>query len=132
MNVLLYCVGRNLNRAYRTCESFGVERLLLLECSGAHLAGSLYSATGRVAVEMVGEWPGPDGLLALETRYKQPLWRVDWRRVDTIAIGGETAGLPAGLPAEQTATIFTIGHLRALTVEAALAIALYEWTRNCV
>lgn len=32
--VMLYRVGRNLNRAVRSCHSFGVGRVDLIECAG--------------------------------------------------------------------------------------------------
>ena len=130
MNVLLYRVGRNLNRVYRTCEAFGVESLLLLECD-ATLSGNLYKAVGRVQVEAVSAWPSPIGVLALETSYHEPLWAPSWRwqSIHTIVVGGETSGLPR-LEAEWKATIPMYGKISGLTVEAALAIALYEWRRS--
>jgi len=129
MNVLLYRVGRNLNRVYRTAEAFGVERLLLLECTG-ELQGNLFKATDRVAMERLASWPSTVGLLALDAHVQGPIWRVDWGRVHTIAIGGETHGLPHRRLAEQYAAIPTVGQVADLTVEAALAIALYEWRRG--
>lgn len=129
MRVLLYRVGRNLNRAYRTCEAFGVPEMLLYQCDGARLSGNLYRATGRVQVREVVGWPDPYKTLALETRYDTPVWDVDWSRVETLIIGGETSGLPARVPAAQTAVIPMAGLVSGLTVEAALAIALHEWGR---
>lgn len=129
MNVLLYRVGRNLNRAYRTAEAFGVERLLLLECTGA-ITGNLFSAKGRVEIKHLESWPDPQGLLALETDYKTPIWDVDWSRVRIIAVGGESVHFRQSLPAEQKATIPMDGKISCLTTEAALAIALYEWRRR--
>ena len=129
MNVLLYQVGRNLNRAYRTAEAFGIERLLLLECTG-RLTGNLFGAKGNVTIERLEQWPGTCGLLALETCYKMPLCLVDWHRVHTIVVGGESVRLTWATEAEQKATIPTFGHVGCLTTEAALAIALYEWRRN--
>ncbi len=127
--VLLYRVGRNLNRAYRTCASFGVEELLLLDCE-ATLAGPLFSAAGRVAVTVVAGWPDPATCLALETFYPTPLAAVDWAAVETLVIGGETAGLPRGQRFGQTAHIPGAAG-PSLTVEAALAVALYQWRLTC-
>lgn len=125
MRVLLYRVGRNLNRAYRTCEAFGVDALSLFECN-AELSGNLYSATDRVHVEAISTWPDPSRALALETTYRTPLRSVDWRSVDVLILGGETCGLPTkAVAAAQRAHIPMRGIVSGLTVEAALAIALY-------
>lgn len=125
MVVYLYRVGRNLNRAYRTAEAFGVSRIVLIECS-APLQGHLFGAAGRVDVT-VGSLPSPTGLLALETTYKTPLRSIDWQLVEGILIGGETAGVPRGRISEFQVVIPTVGQVSGLTVEAALAIALWEW-----
>lgn len=129
MNVLLYQVGRNLNRAYRTAEAFGIERLLLLNCR-EELRGNLFKAQGRVTIERIDDWPAPNGLLALDTHARRPLREAEWTRVHTIVIGGETCGLPRRKLAEQGAIIPMVGQVSDLTVEAALAIALYEWRRS--
>lgn len=128
--VLLYRVGRNLNRAYRTCEAFGIQRLLLLDCREAHLRDNLFGATGRVDIETISMWPNSQGMLALETWYEEPLWSVNWQRVSLLVLGGETAGLPRSLRAEQKAAIPLRGNISGLTVEAALAIALWEYRRR--
>lgn len=128
MKILLYQVGRNLNRCYRTAEAFGVEEIQLLECN-ATMRGNLFQATDRVSMSNIKSWPDPAGLLALETFYLNPIWSVDWSLVSTIVVGGETYGLPGRLQAEQKAYIPMVGKISGLTVEAALAIALYEWRR---
>lgn len=129
MKVLLYKVGRNLNRVYRTCEAFGVPEIELLDCN-AKLSGNLFRAAGRVRVRNIDDWPPPSGMLALETCYPNSIYTVDWRWVSMIVIGGETQGLPTrSLVAEQKVYIPMIGRVSGLTVEAALAIVLYEWRR---
>jgi tRNA G18 (ribose-2'-O)-methylase SpoU len=130
MDVLLYQVNRNLNRAYRTAEAFGVARMLLLDCGSALLAGNLFKARDRVKLVSIDKWPAPWGLLALETYYPHSIEITDWSEVTTIVIGGESHGLPRNLEAAQRARILTVGAISGLTVEAALAIALYEWRRN--
>jgi tRNA G18 (ribose-2'-O)-methylase SpoU len=130
MDVVLYGVGRNLNRAYRTAEAFGVNRLLLLNCGGALLSGNLFKAKDRVDLVTIEDWPKPYGLLALETFYTHSIESVDWSETTTIIVGGETSGLPRQLDAAQKARIPMIGAVSGLTVEAALAIALWEWRRN--
>lgn len=127
--VCLHRVGRNLNRAYRTCEAFGVSWLLLHECD-ARLSGNLYASAGGVDLVAVDRLPGGVGVLALETRYHTPLWEIPWRLVRCVLIGGETAGLPGGTGAEFKARIPMLGQASGLTVEAALAVALYERSRH--
>jgi len=128
MDVLLYQVGRNLNRAYRTCEAFGVSTLKLLDCSG-WLRGNLFKSAERVIVKNVTEFDVVS-VMALETFYLDSIYDVDWEKVKTIIIGGETSGLPRHTRFDQQAKIPMIGNISGLTVEAALAIALYEWRRN--
>lgn len=130
--VSLFRVGRNLNRAYRTAEAFGVERLHLIECDTT-LSGSLFQAKERILIETREALPPSAGLLALECKsraYAMPLRDVNWKGVTCILLGGETSGLPAAVPAEQKAHIPLVGQISGLTVEAALAIALYEWRKT--
>lgn len=124
--VCLYKVGRNLNRAYRTCEAFGVQRLQLYDCD-ARLSGNLFAAAGRVSLETVDAFPLD--AVALETWGDTPLQEVGWRAVRWLVIGGETAGLPRKINMP-VARIPLIGQVSGLTVEAALAIALYEAGRR--
>ena len=44
--VILIGVGRNLNRAIRTCYSFGVYNVYCYQCAGL-VKGGLFSAEGR-------------------------------------------------------------------------------------
>lgn len=125
--VVLHRVGRNLNRAVRTCEAFGVRSLLTHRCAGG-LSGNLYGAKGRVDVAGIDKLPVGNGVLALETGTLNSLDGVDFETVDTLLLGGESSGLPRGLPVRY-ATIPMQGRVSGLTVEGALAIALYEWGR---
>lgn len=128
IEVYLYKVGRNLNRAYRTCEAFGVEKLYLIDCKG-EVEGSLFKATNRIELIHTSEMPEPLGLLALETFFKNPLRQVVLKNkcnINKIIIGGETSGLPRKMDAEYKATIPMSGCVSGLTVEASLAITLYE------
>lgn len=129
MDVLLHAVGRNLNRAYRTCAAFGIARLYLHDCE-AQLSGALFGATGRVRVETVTSWPLPHGVLALEVGRGLPLAEVDWTSVQTLLVGGESCTLPARLAVQWWAHIPIVGR-PGLTVEGTLAIALYAWTLAC-
>lgn len=125
MKVALYRVGRNLNRAYRTCEAFGVAELRLVQCTGT-VRGRLFGAAGRVEVVSTDELPTEIGTLALETGAGVELAAVDWSAVTAVLLGGESSGLPRRLPVPY-AHIPQRGRVSGLTVEAALAIALYEW-----
>lgn len=130
MSVWLYRVGRNLNRAYRTCEAFGVRELCLLDCRDATLFGNLFQAFGRVGVQRASDWPDPAGTCALETWGEIPIYDIPWQQTRRLLLGGETDGLPRHMPAQFTAYIPMVGRVSGLTVEAALAIALYEWRRH--
>jgi tRNA G18 (ribose-2'-O)-methylase SpoU len=135
MDVLLYRVGRNLNRAYRTCAAFGVQRLFLIgnnedPSASWELRGNLFSARNLVEIVRQEELPILTSCCGLETYYDTPLSAVDWAGITAILIGGETAGLPRSIKPGVRAVIPILGHLP-LTVEAALAIALYEWRRSC-
>lgn len=127
-SVHLYRVGRNLNRAIRTMEAFGMRRLHLVECDESFIKGNLFGATGRVEAVRDTELPSGDDALVLETGDYPPLSTVDLGRYRKIIIGGETSGTPP-LKHLAHATIPMAGKVSGLTVEAALAIALYEWTR---
>lgn len=128
--IWLVGVGRNLNRAVRTCASFGAKRLILLDCDTAKLSGNLFSANGRVELIEAGEYPKTEGTLMLENWCPRPLSSVDWFSVERLVLGGETSGLPRNFAAEQSACIPQSKDAPALTVEAALAIGLYEWRRS--
>lgn len=100
----------------------------MVECD-AKLSGNLFKAEGNVEV-IAAEMPIADGLLAIETYYTEPLGAVDWGKVDALIVGGETSGLPRKIAADHKATIPMVGSISGLTVEAALAIALYEWSHH--
>lgn len=130
LTVALYRVGRNLCRAVRTCASFGVTHLVLVKCTGRP-SGHLYSARGQVAVLRADQLPEGRGVLALETGAGVDLGDVDWSDCSTLLLGGETDGLPRRLDVTY-AHIALPGRPQGLTVEAALAIALYgrmRWMR---
>jgi tRNA G18 (ribose-2'-O)-methylase SpoU len=127
LTVYLYRVGRNMNRAIRTCEAFGITDLRLVECAAGKL-GNLYGASGRVQISSADELP-PCGTW-LEVGRGRPLSEVIWNDVSTLVVGGETAGLPAHSFVDWTHIPMT-GKVSGLTVEAALAIALYARSIQC-
>jgi len=131
--VTLYRVGQNLNRAVRLCEAMGVGRMECIECHGAYIGGNLYAATGRVIIEHLTEWPILSRRdVALVLSNQQPdltVSDVKWRDVRRIICGGETDGLPR-LTGPIRVAIPMFGKQREHTVEAALAIALWEWRRD--
>lgn len=128
MIIVLYRVGRNLNRAYRTAEAFGIETIVTVQCS-ASLTGNLFKAANRVQIITEDTLP-IENALALETFYDTSLYNVNWNEVEYLVLGGETSGLPRKYAPEYRATIPMQGKISGLTVEAALAIGLYEWRRN--
>jgi tRNA(Leu) C34 or U34 (ribose-2'-O)-methylase TrmL len=128
LSVYLYKVGRNLNRAYRTCEAFGISNLYLIDCD-AEISGNLFKSKGKVIVEK-SDIPPQNNLLALETYHKLPIFDVKLIKVNAIIIGGETLGLPKNIKSEYSATIPMYGQISGLTVEATLAIALYEYIKQ--
>jgi len=122
--VILVEVGRNLNRAVRTCYSFGVQNIYCLRCTG-EVKGNLYSASGQVAIRTLDSLDqfDPEEVLALEVTPTLPsLQSVPVDGIRFVAIGGESTTL-RGFP--RMARIHTQNSL-CLTTEAALAIALYH------
>jgi len=124
--VILIGVGRNLNRAVRTCYSFGVYDVYCLNCPG-EVSGNLFNAKNvRVhRIDSLGVFP-TDSILALEvTKSLPPLQAVDTGGIRYLAIGGETVTIrQKDFP--RMARIPTANNL-CLTTEAALAIALYHF-----
>ncbi|MEN6546045.1 MAG: HAD family hydrolase [Armatimonadia bacterium] len=132
MIVTLFGVGRNLNRVVRACEANGVERLECVDCKGAHLAGNLYSASGRVEIvpvpELTTEGHGAIALVPPCHKHDGEFPHVAWRGVQRIFCGGETCGLPV-VPGATRVAIPMFGVQAEYTVELALGIALWEWQR---
>lgn len=124
--VILYKVGRNLNRAYRTCEAFGIPELQTIECKGI-IEGNLYKSKNRVKIINNNDIQD-NNIIAFETNGKEEITQVNFDNIDAVLIGGETAGIPNGFKGK-IYKIPQIGKISGLTVEAALAIILYEWGR---
>lgn len=124
--VILIGVGRNLNRAIRTCYSFGVYDIYCFNCSGL-IHGNLFSATGQVRLHQLSDLESlpVDKILALEVVKGQPLLHeYPIQGIEYLAIGGESITLKrSNFP--NMARIPTANAL-CLTTEAALAIALYD------
>lgn len=134
MKVILYHVGRNLNRCYRTCYAFGISEILFV--GNLHnrsiqweLKGHLFRAKNKVQITPVQELPDLSRTLAMEDYYSMPLQKIRWEGIDSLLIGNETRGLPRKIASYQKARIPTTNGI-CLTVEATLAIALYEWQRS--
>jgi len=135
MKVLLFNVGRNLNRAYRTCFSFGINELYLIGKSDDksiiwEKRGNLYSAKDRVKIKYYDSLDNlnMDNTVAFENYYTNSIFNLDWNGIDSILIGGESTGLPRKLNVKEKVCILTVNKF-CLTVEASLAIILYEWSR---
>ncbi len=124
MNVLLVGVGRNLNRAIRTCYSFGVECIYLLDCDEAKIKGNLYSAKERVPIIKVDSIENLGNVVAFEVDGNAPISEL--KTADCIAIGGESTTLSKVM--FKTRIGIPTKNKLCLTTEAALAIALYAYT----
>lgn len=122
--VALYKVGQNLNIAYRTCEFFGVSKLLLCECN-AKLTGNLFKAKDNVQIENIEDMPTGDNVVYFETNGKLTMNDIEWSKIDTICIGGETFDF-INKKFKNIPKVKIIGHgkVSGLTVSTALAIAL--------
>ena len=122
--VALYKVGQNLNIAYRTAEFFGVSKLLLCECN-AKLTGNLFQAKDNVEIEIVEEMPIGENVVYFETNGKLSMDDVDWSKIDTICIGGETFDfINKKFKDIPKVKIQGFGKVSGLTVSTALSIAL--------
>jgi tRNA G18 (ribose-2'-O)-methylase SpoU len=128
MDVLLYGVHRNLQRAYRTCAIFAVRRFVLWDCAAADPRPGALPA-GVLPVFRVSSFEEflREGAMcvALSPRARHSLEEVDWPEVTALLVGGETVGLPRGLPRTLPRRRIVTPRPWELTVEAALAIALY-------
>jgi len=120
MKIHLYKVGRNLNRAIRTCYAFGINELYLCE-SESKVKGNLYSAKDVKLINV--ELPNPDTTLVLEYDGKTNLQDIDLSKFENVLIGGESVNLTSKMGMK--VKIFTENNF-CLTVEAALAVFLYE------
>jgi len=124
--VILIGVGRNLNRAIRTCYSFGVYDVYCFNCTGK-ITGNLFSAADQVCVHTLDSLDNFCGgsILGLEANPNlPPLREYRDRNPKYIAVGGESTTLRVkNFP--QMAHIPTTNKM-CLTTEAALSIALYE------
>jgi len=134
MKVILYNVGRNLNRAYRTCFSFGVEELILIGkynnmMAESYFKGNLYKAKNKVKIIKLNCLPNLNNTVALENYYSKSIYDVDLTNFDSLLIGGESSDLPKNIEVAEKVIIPTINNL-CLTVEASLAIALSEFNRK--
>ena len=136
MRVILFNVGRNLNRAYRTCFSFGITKLLFIGKSNDRSIqwekrGNLFLAKDKVKVKYYNSIKdiNLNKTVAFENYYNKSIYDLDWNNIDSILIGGESTGLPKKLNTKEKVCIPTMNKF-CLTVEASLAIALYEWSKN--
>lgn len=127
--IILYRVGRNLNRVVRTTAAFGVPRLTLIACDDSKLGGNLYGAKGRVTIDHAAglEVVEPRVTIALETGSTRRVETVAWDGVSTLLLGGETSGLPRTLNLSYATIGMAPTGVSGLTVEAALAVALHQW-----
>ena len=127
--VILVEVGRNLNRAIRTCYTFGVYDIYCLRCTG-EIKGGLFAASGKVRVhhiESLKQFTFEE-ILALEMKKSLPLLTdINWGRIKYLAVGGESVTLRKKDYPVMARSVTP--HNVCLTAEAALTIALYESRR---
>jgi tRNA(Leu) C34 or U34 (ribose-2'-O)-methylase TrmL len=130
MNIVLYNVRRNLNRVYRTCYSFGIYDIYLIDCN-LFKKGNLFSAKNKVKTYILNNINevNMNKTIALENYYSLSIQNIDWKDINNILIGGESKGLPKKIKPKIKACIKT-KNIFCLTVEAALAIILYEYRRK--
>lgn len=121
--VVLSNVGRNLNRAYRTCEAFGVKRMLLHNCKGS-LKGNLFKSKGRVDMLNI-DTLDLDNAAYFEVDGGVDVKDFDFSSIKYLVFGGETLSLPRKYKKNRV-RIPTYGNVSGLTVEAAVAIALFH------
>lgn len=124
LSVCLYKVGQNLNTAYRTAEFFGVNKLLLYKCNG-NLKGNLFKAKDKIIIEKIDKMPTGENVVYFETNGKLSINDINWSKIDTICIGGETHDFRSKeFKNINKVKINGVGCVSGLTVTAALAIAL--------
>ena len=118
----------NLNRIYRLCAFFGVERLYVVN-SRAGIKGNLFSAKQQVKVLYVsGEeafldqyFPVIVGRVRMGAKPRQ----IRYNKNALICIGSEIAPVPREVQGDITWTIPKYGKAPDLTADQALAILLY-------
>lgn len=129
IDVYLYKVGRNLNRAYRTCEFFGVKKIYLVGCMGK-LSGNLFKAKDNVSLIQKNSLPDDKQTVYFETNGGINIHEFDFSGVEKICVGGESNNLPKNKESKRI-KICKSGNISGLTTEGALSIALYEiWRQN--
>lgn len=132
MIVVLYKVNRNLNRSIRTCYSFGIKDLFLVDCGNLDY-GNLFAAKSQVKLHRIKLLPD-FGYCALENFYSASIYDINWDSIEAILIGGESDSLKKkelkNLRHQPVMAKIPTKNDLCLTVEASLAIALSEWNRN--
>jgi len=124
LKVVLYKVGQNLNVAYRTCEFFGIKKIDLYKCKGI-LKGNLFKAKNQIKLENIDIMPKGNNVVYLETNGKLSFNDIDWSKIDTICIGGETYDFRnKKFKNISKIKIKGYGAVSGLTVESSLAIVL--------
>lgn len=91
MIIVLYKANRNLNRAIRTCYSYGIKDLFCVDCE-ALSKGNLFSSEGQVKTHNVKILPDFK-YCALENFYSTSIYNVNWDSIEAILIGGESDSL---------------------------------------
>lgn len=128
--IVLSHVGRNLNRAYRTAEAFGIQEILLHNCTGI-VSGNLFKSKGRVEIKEINGISDLSNAVYFETDGDINIEDFDFTNIEHLVFGGETRSIPKSIEGIRI-KIPTIGMISGLTVEAAIAITLHEINRSAI
>ncbi|MCB0412164.1 MAG: RNA methyltransferase [Bdellovibrionales bacterium] len=124
----------NLGALLRSCEAFGVKKVILLkESAHPFLPKSLRASSGS-ALRIPLCW-GPAiselnfPLIGLDME-GTPLDQCPWPHPTRLLLGEEGLGLPRHLPSMTTVRIPMQGSVESLNAATAASIILYEWQRR--
>jgi len=127
-NIILYKVGINLNRVYRTCEFFGFNNLQLCKCEKSFIKGNLFKAEGQVNISTLESLPEDHNTIYFETDGNVSIYDIDLSKYSNFVFGGESNDLPKNKTVR--CVIPKIGKISGLTVESAVSIILNEYRRQ--
>lgn len=123
--VIAYKIGRNINRVYRLCHTYGIENLYLVGCDSPKI-GNVFSAKGNVTLHIIDNMEGMRNIAALEKGKGVPVCE-EIKEFDYLLVGGENVTLKNDM-ADKFFHIKTKNSL-CLTVDEALAVGLHYATR---
>lgn len=128
--VILYRLNQNsnLNRVYRVCYIFGIQRLYLCDCA-ADKIGNVFSAAGKVEIIRIKSIDDISGnIVAFEKNGDININEIKDLDCDYLLFGGENETITRKI-CEKRIRIDTPNRL-CLTADEALSIGLYYATRQ--